>query len=153
MGKIKKIEENILDIKERTQENIDREKLYDSEISPIIKQLINKCKEYKMPLYIKCEYGKKEFSTTSLLTKNFNPHPSMFALNAIGQCFCNDGFDIDKFLRWVIRQIKQEGQHGSMYMAMLGYKAETGEYDWNQAYHIISGLQPINKEKIYEKYC
>lgn len=130
--------ENI-DPSEISEESIDREKIYDEEISPLMQQLIEKCKEHKMPLFIECEYAPGDFCKSNLSPNDWDPHAVFTTLEVISQCIQNGGVNIDKYLRWVIKQIKEAGGHGSIYMSMLGYKAETGEYDWGQAYHMLLG--------------
>ena len=112
-----------------TQESIDREKIYDDEISPIVKQLIDKCKEHKMPMFLECEYYKGDFCKTKLNPEDWDPHPGFTTLDVITQCFQPDGVNIDKYFMWLIKQVKEAGGHGSIYLSMLGYEATTGEYE------------------------
>lgn len=134
-----------IDHDSRDQENIDREKIYDEEISPLIKQVIEKCLEYKMPLFLECEYSKGDFVKTCLRPEEWNPHAVFTTLDVITQCIQSGGVNIDKYLFWVIKQIKEAGGHGSIFMSQLGYKAETGEYEWEQAYHMLQGAKPVVK--------
>lgn len=142
--------ENI-DPSERTEESIEREKIYDEEISPLMQQLIEKCKEHKMPLFVECEYAKGDFCKSNLAPKDWNPHAIFNTFEAISQCIQNGGVNIDKYLFWVIKQIKEAGGHGSIFMSQLGYKAETGEYDWNQAHCMLHGAKPDDVENPYDE--
>jgi len=135
------------DIEERTEESINREKIYDNEISPIVQQLIEKCKEHKMPLFVECEYNSGDFCKTGLNPKEWNPHPGFTTLDVITQCFQRDGVNIDKYFMWLLKQVKEAGGHGSIYLSMLGYKVETGEYDWSQAYHMLLGAKPEDQKE------
>lgn len=130
-----------IDPSERSKESIDREKIYDAEISPIMKQLIDKCKEHKMPLFVECEYAEGDFCKSHLAPKDWNPHAVFTTFEVISQCIQNSGVNIDKYLFWIIKQIEEAGGHSSIFMSQLGYKAETGKYDWNQAYHMILGAK------------
>ena len=128
-----------VDQEARSQESKDREKIYDDEISPIMQQLIEKCKEHKMPLFIECEYAQGDFCKSNLSPNDWDPHAVFTTFEAISQCVQKGGVNIDKYFFWLIKQIKEAGGHGSMFMSQLGYKAETGEYDWSQAYHMLLG--------------
>lgn len=133
--------ENI-DPSERMEDSIERERIYDEEISPIMKQLIKKCKEHKMPLFVECEFAKGEFCKSVLIDKDWDTHPVFRTFEAISQCIQGGGVNIDKYFMWVLKQVKEAGGHGSIYLSMLGYKAETGEYDWDLRHNMSIGAKP-----------
>jgi len=130
--------ENI-DPSERSEESIAREKIYDEEISPLMRKVIEKCQEHKMPLFIECEYAPGDFCKSNLSPADWDAHAVFTTFEAISQCIQNGGVNIDKYFFWLIKQIKEAGGHGSIFMSQLGYKTETGEYDWSQAYHMMMG--------------
>lgn len=111
----------------RTGDSMDREKIYDDEISPIVQQLIAKCKEHKMPLFVECEFNPGDFCKTNVAPKEWNPHCGFITLDIITQCFQADGVNIDKYFFWLIKQVKEAGGHGSLFLSQLGYSVETGE--------------------------
>ncbi len=131
-----------IDDEDRDQESIDREKIYDDEISPIVTQLIAKCQEHKMPLFLECEYNPGDFCKTHIAPKEFNPHAVFYTFEAISQCIQSGGVNIDKYFMWVIKQVKEAGGHGSIYLSQLGYRAETGEYDWSLRRNMSIGAKP-----------
>jgi len=131
-----------VDDEDRTEDSKDREKIYDEEISPLIQQVIEICKENKMPLFIECEFNKGDFCKTAIAPEEWNPHGGFLTLDVITQCFQDDGVNIDKYIMWVIKQVKEAGRHGSIYLSQLGYKAETGEYDWELANNMLQGAKP-----------
>jgi len=140
-----------VDAEDRTKESLERERIYDEEISPLMKQIIDKCREHKMPLFVECEYNSGDFCKTSLAPKEWNPHHGLTTLNIISQCFEKHGVNIDKYFMWIIKNIKESGGHSSMFLGQLGYKWDTGEYDWNQAYNMLQGakvdVNSKNKDK------
>jgi hypothetical protein len=140
------------DDEDRTEDSKNREKIYDEQISPLIQQVIEICKEHKMPLFIECEFNEGDFTKTCLRPQEWNPHGGFLTLDVIAQCFQDRGVNIDKYLFWVIDQIKEAGGHGSMFMSQLGYRAETGEYDWDQANNMLQGAKPrVEKPECLKK--
>lgn len=135
-----------IDDEDREQESIDREKIYDDEISPLMTQLIAKCKEHKMPLFVECEYSPGDFCKTNLSTDEFNPHAVFDTFEAISQCIQSGGVNFDKYLKWVIKQVKKDGGHGSIYLSMLGYDTETGEYRWSLRHNMSMGAKPDDED-------
>jgi len=131
-----------IDPLERDEESIEREKIYDDEISPIMQQLIEKCKEHKMPLFVECEYAPGDFCKSNLSPADWNPHAVFTTLEVITQCIQSNGVNVDKYFMWLIKQIKEAGGHGSIYLSMLGYEATTGEYDWSLRHNMSIGAKP-----------
>ncbi len=116
-----------IDDEDREQESKDREKIYDDEISPIVKQLIAKCREHKMPLFFECEWNSGEFCKTKIAPKDWSPHAVFETFEAISQCIQSGGVNFDKYMFWVVKQVKEAGGHGSLFLSQLGYSPETGE--------------------------
>lgn len=135
-----------IDDADREQESKDREKIYDDEISPIVTQLIAKCKEHKMPLFLECEFNSGNFCKTNIAPEDWNPHAVFTTFEVISRCIQDGGVNIDKYLMWVIKQIEKNGGHGSIYMSKLGYKTETGEYSWSQAHNMLLGAKPDDED-------
>lgn len=135
-----------IDDEDREQESIDREKIYDDEISPIITQLIAKCKEHKMPLFLECEYNPGDFCKTNIAPEDWNPHVVFTTFEVISRCIQDGGVNIDKYLMWVIKQVKAAGGHGSIYLSQLGYETETGEYRWSLRHNMSIGAKPDDED-------
>jgi hypothetical protein len=111
----------------RTDDSKKREEIYDKEISPLMKQLIDKCKEHKMPLFIECEFNPGDFCKTCVAPDDFNPHPGFITLDVITQCFVERGVNVDKYLMWLCGEVEKAGGHGSIYLSLLGYDPQTGK--------------------------
>lgn len=139
-----------IDDKDREQGSIDREKIYDDEISPIVQQLLAKCKKHKIPFFLECEYSPGDFCKTAISHKDWNPHPGFNTLDVITQCFQSGGVNIDKYLMWVIKQIEKSGGHSSIYMSQLGYEVETGKYSWSLRHNMSMGAKPDDEENPWD---
>jgi len=101
-----------IDDEDREQVNKDRERIYDEEISPIMQQLIAKCREHKMPLFVECEFAKGDFCKTNVAPKEWDAHVGFITLDIITQCFQENGVNVDKYLMWIVKQVAIAGGYG-----------------------------------------
>ena len=58
---------------ENTQEGFDLESVYDSEIEPLMSQIIEICKKHNLPMFATFVYANTEEDGESLCTSNFMP--------------------------------------------------------------------------------
>ena len=61
----------------------DKESVYDEQIAPLMTQIIETCKEHKIPMFASFQYSKVPgdamFCTTALLDASFQPDKRMYA--------------------------------------------------------------------------
>jgi hypothetical protein len=117
----------------------EKEKIYDEQISPLIQQIIEICKEHKIPMFtnfgfapvpqVEDEEGRypADSCVSSLLGEGYDHHWVYEHFNVLHQCRGEDGVNVDKYFMWLEKQVKEQGAHGSIYLAQLGIKPETGE--------------------------
>jgi hypothetical protein len=99
------------------------EKIYDEQISPLMQQIIDICKEHKIPMFAEVQFGPEDFCKTVLVWPG--SHPIMTHLSALSQCDCEGGVNIDKYMMWVSKSARLEG-HSSFFLKMAGVP-EVGE--------------------------
>ena len=95
---------------------IDKEKVYDEEIFPLMEKIVNICNKHDIPLFATFQYNDGGFCSTSMSKKG---HSVFFYLDAIKQCIQDDSINIDKFMMWVIDRAKKTG-HSSLILKQLG---------------------------------
>lgn len=93
-----------------------KEQIYDAEISPLINQIIMICKEHKIPMFTTFQYSNEGFCTTA---GGKDSTPVFDNYMAMAQCVEDNGFNIDKYLIWVMKTAQKHG-HSSMYLNQLG---------------------------------
>jgi len=87
-----------------------KERIYDKQISPLVKQIITLCKKHNIPMF--CEF---QFSNDGFVT-SCNPSPGhniWKVYQAMSQCKQGQTINIDKFLNW---NIKAFDNSGSVYL-------------------------------------
>ena len=118
----------------------DKEKIYDEQISPLMRQIIEVCKEHKIPLFanfgfdpvphVEDEEGRypADRCTTSLMGDEYDHHWVHNHFNILLQC-CrpNRGVNMDKYLMWVEKEVEKLGYHSSLYLEKLGISCKTGK--------------------------
>ncbi len=118
----------------------EKEKIYDEQISPLMQQIIKVCKEHKIPLFAdfgfnpipmeEDEEGRypADSCLTSLMGEGYDHHWVFNHFNVLHQCRSLDNaVNIDKYFRWMEKQVEELGSHGSMYLTQLGISPETGK--------------------------
>lgn len=99
-----------------------KEKIYDEKIAPLMKQIIQICKEEKIPMFADFQYSNEDFCTTTLAHNIDGEHIVIKTYNAMSQCKGEEnGINVDKFLIWLM-QFKNTS---SMYMQLLGKKVDS----------------------------
>jgi hypothetical protein len=102
------------------------EKVYDEQISPLMKQIIDICKENKMPMFAEFQYGDTDFCKTRLCGEDWPGHFLFNHLEVLTQCMQEGGINIDKYMFWVMRHAKKQG-HSSMILSQLDIPTEPVE--------------------------
>ena len=118
----------------------EKEEIYDEQISPLMKQIIDICKEHKISLFanfgfdpipqIEDEEGRypADSCSTSLFGKEYDSHWVFNHFDVLHQCRCpNRAVNIDKYLMWLEKEVREKGGHGSIYLSQMGISPETGE--------------------------
>jgi hypothetical protein len=100
-----------------------KEKIYDEQIAHKLLEIADICKKHDMSIFASVEYKPGYFGTTRMFGKK---HNIFDCYEAIRQCICGNGIDIDKFLRWVIKEAHKTG-HSSIYLHLLGVKVRLYE--------------------------
>lgn len=93
----------------------DLEKIYDEQISPLMQQIIEICKNHDIPMFADFQYSDDGFCKTHRATG----HPLFNHYNAICQCKGEGGVNIDKYMMWVMREAGKVG-HNSIILNQLG---------------------------------
>lgn len=119
-----------------------KEKIYDEQISPLMKQIIEICKEHKIPLFsifgfdpispeekieVQDDPSLSYDCKTILIGEEYGNHCMFNHLVAISECRCGDGINIDRYLMGVERKAREDGSHSSAYLSMMGISPETGK--------------------------
>lgn len=78
----------------------DKEKIYDSKISPLIKQILTICKDEKIPMFCEFQFSTEGFCRSFLKSEDTNIFEHYLALS---QCKSDESVNIDSFLLWVLR--------------------------------------------------
>ena len=91
------------------------ESVYDEKITPLVKQIIEICKEVKMPMFMEFQYGNDDFCKSYLKSG----HPVFVHLDAISQCKEKTGINIDKYMMWCSEGAYKNG-HSSIYLKLAG---------------------------------
>lgn len=101
----------------------DLERVYDEQISPLMKQIIDICKEHGMPMFTEFQFNDDGFCMTRLHGKDDNGHPLFNHFEALIQCIQDGGVNIDKYMFWVMRHARKDG-HSSIILSQLGIPVE-----------------------------
>ena len=103
---------------------IDKEDIYDSKISPLVLELFKVCQEEGIPMFATFQYGDEAFCSTALSTG----HIMIDHLRAVSQCAQGSGVNIDKYLFWVVKKVKEENLgHSSIFLHQAGISIEPAE--------------------------
>lgn len=93
----------------------DKEKVYDEQISPLMKQIIEICQKNDIPMFTEFQFGPCDFVKTNL---SKNGHFLFKWLEVCAQCATEDGMNADKFIGWLMKQENTS----SAYLSLLGNK-------------------------------
>lgn len=95
----------------------DLEHIYDTEINPLMAQIIDVCKQYVMPFFAMFQCND---DTSCKSAKYDGEAPLIYrCLEALSQCNEENGVNVDKWLNWVARSARETG-HSSIYLSRLG---------------------------------
>lgn len=93
-----------------------KEKIYDEQISPLMKQIIEICKTNEIPVFAEFQFGSNDFVKTNIST---NGHFLFQFLEACTQCAMdNNGMNVDKLIGWMMKHKNTS----STYLHILGNK-------------------------------
>jgi len=98
-------------------EKMEKEKIYDDQINPLMAQIIAICKKHEIPFFATFQYSDDGFCTSYKYGKT--SHPVIAVYEAIRQCIGDNGVNIDKFMIWVMRGARERG-HSSLILTRLG---------------------------------
>lgn len=93
----------------------DKEHIYDKKIAPLMTQIIDICKEHKLPFFASFQFADNEFCISG---GRMEGHPVFAYYDALEQCSELDGINIDKFMFWVMKGAKEKG-HTSIILSQL----------------------------------
>jgi hypothetical protein len=97
---------------------IDKEKIYDEQIFPKMKEILEICKKENIPMIAEFQYSDDGFCKSVI--KSGDSHPMFTFLDALSQCIEEDGMNIDKFLLWMLREAGDN--HSSLMLHKLNQK-------------------------------
>jgi hypothetical protein len=87
-----------------------KEKLYDEQISPLIKKVLSICKEHKIPMFCEFQFSDEGFCRSFIKTQdNTGQHSIWKYYAAMSQCKEGNTINIDKFLMWVLKTFDNSG--------------------------------------------
>ena len=85
----------------------DKEKIYDTEISPLIKKVLAVCKKHKIPMFCDFQFADEGFCKSVI---RWNESHKIWAIyEAMSQCKEGNVINIDKFLLWICRTFDNSG--------------------------------------------
>lgn len=93
-----------------------KEKIYDKEISPLMKKIMGVCKKHDIPFFASFQYSDSDFCTSN---GRLGGHIVFTYYDALKQCAEKDGINIDKFMFWIMRGAREKG-HSSLVLSKLG---------------------------------
>jgi hypothetical protein len=94
-----------------------KEQIYDEQISPLMQQIIEICKEHEIPVFADFQFGNCDFVTTNV---SKNGHFVYDFYSAVSQCkMSNNGMNVDKLIGWLMKHPNKS----SAYLHLLGNKA------------------------------
>lgn len=107
-----------------------KEAVYDEQIFPLMKQIIEICTKEHIPVFAYFQYAKDEFVKTMITSETGDSHCIFKAIEALSQCAEKEGINIDKFMLWVMREFPNKS---SIVLKLLGKEPDPGSPN-NQAY-------------------
>jgi hypothetical protein len=94
----------------------DKEHLYDTKVSPLVRQLLAVCEEHGIPMFATFQFSDTGFCTSA---REEQGHPLIRHMRALSQCARGNGVDVDRYMNWVAKAARVEG-HGSIYLLKAG---------------------------------
>jgi hypothetical protein len=79
-----------------------REKIYDEQISPLMKQIIEICKANDMSIFNEIEYAPGDFCRTNIPVEGAHLVFEMFS--KLSHCKIEGGVNVDAFFIWLINR-------------------------------------------------
>lgn len=98
---------------------MNKEQVYDEQISPLMTQLLEVCQREGIPMFASFQYRDEGFCTSALSTG----HCVFDHYRALSQCAEIRGVNVDKYMNWVAKDARKNG-HSSMYLKMSGIPTE-----------------------------
>lgn len=95
----------------------DKEDVYDSQISPLVKQIIEICQAHDMPLVVNVQFAEFSHCTTHITSERANPVYRLMA--SLAHCHQSNGWNVDKFMFPIMKKARETG-HGSIVLSQLG---------------------------------
>ena len=105
-----------------------KEKIYDEQIFPLMTQIMEICKNNKIPMFATFEYNKDEFYTSLIRKKEYSPHYLFTYYDVLSRCGEKKGVNIDKIIMWMIKEARRVGKHSSICLNQLGIDPKTGKH-------------------------
>jgi hypothetical protein len=99
-----------------------KEDLYDKEVYPLMKRIIDICKSNNIPMFAVFQCADDEFCS-SMRYRVDDAHRVFKFFDAIHQSIEGDSVNIDKFMFWVMKEAKKSG-HCSIVLNQLGVSQE-----------------------------
>lgn len=104
------------------QQHADKEAIYDEQISPLMRQLLEICQREKIPMFASFQFSEYGFCTSALPTG----HYVFQHYQALSQCAQDAGVvNVDKYMNWVAKDAYKHG-HSSIYLQMAGIPTTPG---------------------------
>ena len=93
-----------------------KEQIYDEQIFHHMAEIIKVCKEHQIPFFATFQYGDSDFCSSGA---KFGGHAVFDDYEAVRQCVEEVGFNVDKFMFWIMREARKTG-HSSLILNELG---------------------------------
>jgi hypothetical protein len=97
-----------------------KEKIYDEEISPLIKKIVEICEKNDIPLFATFQYSDELFCSTHIFGDG--KHPVFEHYDAIRQCAQHSSVNVDKYIFWLLKTSRGK-KHSSLFLHRLGNPA------------------------------
>lgn len=97
----------------------DKEKIYDEEIKPLMRKIIECCKKNGIPVFATFQYSDNFFCTTAIWESK--KHAIFDYYEATRQCIQDSGVNVDRYILWLL-EITKGKKHSSIFIDRLGNK-------------------------------
>ena len=96
---------------------INKEKVYDTQIAPLMAKIIEICKSEQIPMFAEFQYADLGFCTTCIYPDVDGRNVTTKLYNVLSGCRISEGINIDAFILHIARNYDNKS---SIVMRMLG---------------------------------
>jgi hypothetical protein len=98
---------------------INKEKIYDEQIAPLMAKIIEICKNEHIPMFAEFQYADLDFCTTCIYPDVDKRNVTTKLYNVLSKCRTEEGVNIDQFFFHIAKTYPNKS---SVVMKMLGFQ-------------------------------